>query len=135
MAKGIKKFVKLAVSRLFRPFKPLIKPLRHPLVLTLVLTGVLLTAIGGRFYPAGIDYDLLEAAARQPWQTQANYLKVSAEIAAWEKLAIVRPYSKDLLIKLALLYDQIGEVQKALDYFNQAQYLDPTISPLPFSRP
>jgi len=42
---------------------------------TLVLTGVLLTAIGGRFYPAGIDYDLLEAAARQPWQTQANYLK------------------------------------------------------------
>lgn len=134
MAKGLVKFSKLAVKRAFRPFKPLAKLLKHPLVLTLVLTGVLAVAAAGRFYFAGSEFDQQEKASWRPWQTQAKHAWVRAEIAAWEKIKEVRPYSKDVLLKLALLYDQVGETQTALDYFNQAQYLDPAISPLPFSR-
>ena len=92
-------------------------------------------AFAARFYAFDPEYSLQEQAAFKPWQSQANYRQVRAEIGAWEKLNEIRPYSKDILLKLALLYAQINEVEKARDYFNQAEYLDPAISPLPFSRP
>ena len=135
MAKGINKYLKLTALRLYRPLRPLVKPLRHPIVLTLMLAGALMLAITARFYAFDSEYGLWEQAAWRPWQSQTNYRKAQAEIGAWEKLNEIRPYSKDILLKLALLYAQINEVEKARDYFNQAEYLDPAISPLPFYQP
>ncbi len=135
MTKRFIKFSRTFANSLYRPVRPLLNPLRQSFVLTLLLIATLSAAVAGRFYAFDPEYALWEQAAWRPWQSQANYLKERAEIAAWEKLNEMRPYSKDILIKLALLYAQINEAEKARDYFNQAEYLDPAISPLPFYRP
>jgi len=51
--------------------------------------------------------------------------KIRQEIESWEKVIEERPYYRDVLLRLALLNYQIYENEKAGEYFERAEYLDP----------
>ena len=51
--------------------------------------------------------------------------KIRNKITAWEKVLEEKPYYRDILLRLAILNWQIYEDEKAIDYWNRANYLDP----------
>jgi hypothetical protein len=51
---------------------------------------------------------------------------IRGEIAAWEKELETKPYSRDVLLKLALLNYSLYQDGAGKDYYEQARYLDPT---------
>lgn len=51
--------------------------------------------------------------------------KIREEIESWEKIIKEKPYYRDVLLRLALLNYQVYNDEKAVDYFKQAEYLDP----------
>jgi hypothetical protein len=61
--------------------------------------------------------------------------KVRNQIASWEKKLLLMPYHQEILMRLAVANARIYENEKANQYLQKAQYLNPLISPLPFSLP
>lgn len=51
--------------------------------------------------------------------------KIRQEIASWEKIIEEKPYYRDVLLRLALLNYRLYEDEKAVDYWERANYLDP----------
>jgi len=51
--------------------------------------------------------------------------KIKQEIESWENILKKRPFYRDVLLRLAVLNYQIYENEKALEYFERAEYLDP----------
>jgi len=51
--------------------------------------------------------------------------RIRGEIESWEKVLEEKPYYRDVLLRLALLNYQIYEDEKAQEYFERAEYLDP----------
>jgi tetratricopeptide (TPR) repeat protein len=51
--------------------------------------------------------------------------KIRQEITSWEKVLEKKPYYRDVLLRLALLNYQLYEDEKAADYWEKANYLDP----------
>ena len=61
-------------------------------------------------------------------ETQQNKFSISQEIQKYEGLLQTNPKSRDVLIKLALLYLEQNEPRKARTYYAQAKKIDPWIS-------
>jgi len=51
--------------------------------------------------------------------------RIRREIESWEKVLEEKPYYRDVLLRLTLLSYQIYEDEKAQEYFERAEYLDP----------
>ena len=51
--------------------------------------------------------------------------RIRKEIESWEKMLEEKPYYRDVLLRLTLLSYQIYEDEKAQEYFERAEYLDP----------
>jgi len=51
--------------------------------------------------------------------------RIREEIGSWEKVLEEKPYYRDVLLRLALLSHQVYEDEKAQEYFERAEYLDP----------
>lgn len=51
--------------------------------------------------------------------------RIREEIKSWEKVLEEKPYYRDVLLRLSVLSYQIYEDEKAVEYFLEAEYLDP----------
>lgn len=51
--------------------------------------------------------------------------KIRREIFGWEEVLEKNPYYKDVLLRLSILNYQLYQNEKAKDYFERAEYLDP----------
>ena len=59
------------------------------------------------------------------WQTKR---RIEKEIYQWEIVLEKYPGYRDLYLRLALLYWQIGNQEKGREYFQKAEFLDPNFS-------
>jgi len=51
--------------------------------------------------------------------------KIKQEIESWENILEKKPFYRDVLLRLAILNYQIYENERATEYFERAEYLDP----------
>ena len=114
------KYGKLLWKRVYRPVKPLINPLLKKIKIVYLLIILLTVGLLGNY---------------QYWQEKVEYQKsqkqkivIQQEISALEKELENKPEYRDVLLKLALLNYQIMDNQKAEEYWQRANYLDPNNS-------
>jgi len=51
--------------------------------------------------------------------------EIKQEIESWENILEKRPFYRDVLLRLTILNYQLYENERALEYFERAEYLDP----------
>jgi tetratricopeptide (TPR) repeat protein len=66
-----------------------------------------------------------EASLKRAEEKVMEPERIRREIESWEKVLEEKPYYRDVLLRLALLNYQIYEDEKAEEYWQQANYLDP----------
>lgn len=67
----------------------------------------------------------IEKSVRKAEEKVREPERIREEIKSWEKVLEEKPYYRDVLLRLSILNYQIYEDEKALEYFEQALYLDP----------
>jgi len=67
----------------------------------------------------------IEKSVRKAEEKVREPERIREEIKSWEKVLEKKPYYRDVLLRLAILKYQIYEDDRAIEYFEQALYLDP----------
>lgn len=116
MAKLIK-YVKLLLKRVYRPVKPVVGPLLKKIKIVYLIIALLIIGIVGS-YQYWTEKKTYEEGLRQK-------AIIEQEISSWEKILETKPEYRDVLLRLALLNWKIYNYDKAKEYWEKADYLDP----------
>ncbi|MCX6817023.1 MAG: hypothetical protein NTZ93_04100 [Candidatus Beckwithbacteria bacterium] len=106
-----------SVYRPVKPIRQLADPLLKKIKIVYLLVVLLIVGMIGNY-----QY-WQEKRAFQASQKQKTVIQ--QEIVSLEKELEKKPEYRDVLLKLALLNYQILETEKAKEYWNRANYLDP----------
>lgn len=93
------------------------------------------------FWPLTQEVKIKNNLAAWPWSKSARKnveliinrpSEIKKEIAAWEKVLTEENESRDILLRLSILYHQLYEDEQTKIYWQRAFYLDPElVSSLP----
>lgn len=93
------------------------------------------------FWPLTQEVQIKNNLAAWPWSKSARKnveliinrpSEIKKEIAAWEKVLTEENESRDILLRLSILYHQLYEDEQTKIYWQRAFYLDPElVSSLP----
>jgi len=114
------KYAKVLAKRVHRPLRPL-QRLTNPL-----LKRIRLRQLGTALAVIGL------AGSYQYWRDFSAYQQslrkkavLEQQISFWENELKQKPQSRDVMLKLALLYYQIRADGRAVESWQKASYLDP----------
>lgn len=111
------KYLKVLGKRIYRPIKPLANPLLKKLKLIYLLIALLIIEGVGN-YQYWTEKKAYEESLRQK-------AVIEQEISSWEKVIETKPEYRDVLLRLALLNWRIFNNDKAEEYWQKANNLDP----------
>ena len=87
-------------------------------------------------WPYSEEIQIKNNLAAWPWSKSARKsaelivnkpTEIKKEIAAWEKVLTEENESRDVLLRLSILYYQLYEDEQAKTYWQRAFYLDPEL--------
>jgi tetratricopeptide (TPR) repeat protein len=115
--KKLWRYFRVLLRRIYRPIKPVASPLLKKIKLIYLLIALLI--IGGiGNYQYWVEKKAYEESLRQK-------AVIIQEIESWEKVLETKPEYRDILLRLALLNWKIYNNDKAKEYWEKANYLDP----------
>lgn len=117
IVKRIYKYSQVLLRRVYRPVKPVVSPLLKKLKLIYLLIALLIIGGVGN-YQYWTEKKAYEESLRQK-------AVIEQEISSWEKVIETKPEYRDVLLRLALLNWRIFNNDKAEEYWQKANNLDP----------
>jgi len=116
-SKDLLKYLITLGKRVYRPAKPFLNPLLKKIKIIYLLIALLIIGLVGNY-----QYWMEKKAYEESLRQRAVIIQ---EIESWEKVLETKPEYRDILLRLALLNWKIYNNDKAKEYWEKANYLDP----------
>ena len=130
----ITEFLTLISQRAYRPVRPVLNPLLQLIKVWQLLIIFIIIELAAGFWPLAQEINIKNNLAAWPWSKSAQRTaelivnrpsEIKNEITAWEKVLTEENESRDVLLRLSILYYQLYENEQAKTYWQRAFYLDP----------
>ena len=131
---SIIQYLTLIGKRLYRPVRPVINPTLQLIKVWQLLLIIAVIELIAALKPLPQEIIIKNSLAAWPWSQSTRRSaeliasgpgRLQKEITAWEKVLTEQNESRDVLLRLSLLYYRLYEDETAKTYWQRAFYLDP----------